>query len=363
MEINMESLPFVLGIFQSLILIVGINIRTPFKTLQLKTTTFLLLTMMLLMCYYTLYLNEQYWLLQQLNSFGSAAWMALAPVYYLFYRSYAHPSWRFKTQTLLVLLIPFLFFTEGCLQLLNIPFGWYSLINDSLLYLDVWMALFFISGILFSGICVRDQLEFKRQKQGKRILKWFNLILLILYVTYASIYVFIRKDYAFWFECSLVILSEIFVFVLVYRVFAFQSLNKLVDTTKYHSESIPDRQRKEILEQLEKAMTDERLFLDQKLTLGKLSETLSVSQNKLSLLFADHYKTNFYAFVNKYRVMYVAELLKKDDASNYTISALAEMSGFNSKTTFYKVFKETFGCTPSDFIKQQTEDQNKRNAT
>jgi AraC-like DNA-binding protein len=167
------------------------------------------------------------------------------------------------------------------------------------------------------------------------------------------VYVFIRNEYAVWFEISLVILSELFVFVLVYRVFTFQSLSKLIDSTTYSTESISDDQLEELGQRLEKAMMEQKPYLDKKLSLKQLSEEVNTSSNQLSLLFTEHYKTNFYAFVNKYRIKHLAFVLEEQNAMNYTVSALAEECGFNSKTTFYKVFKEEFGCTPSEYLNQQ----------
>lgn len=353
MEINIGSLPFIFGALQALILIVGINIRTPFKTPQLKTTSLLLLAMMLLMCYYSLYLNDEFLILRYINVLGSAAWMSLAPAYFLFYKSYTETSWRFRWRNLFVFIIPFIFIIEWVFRLLQIPIGLYSLVKNGQQYLDLWMFLLFGSGIYYLGRCIRLHRLNRSTNRGKSILKWYSYALFSVFLVFGFIYVFIRTEYAIWFEISLIILSELFVFVLVYRVFAFQSLSKLIGNTKYSTESISDVQLQELVLRLEKVMTEQKPYLDKKLSLKQLSDEVVTTSNQLSLLFTEHYNTNFYSFVNKYRIEHLTVLLHGENARNYTVSALAEESGFNSKTTFYKVFKEQFGCTPSEYLSRE----------
>jgi len=49
---------------------------------------------------------------------------------------------------------------------------------------------------------------------------------------------------------------------------------------------------------------------------------------------------------------YVKDVLLSPEYEQYTIAAIAELSGFNNKATFYKVFKEKYKLTPSEYIKQ-----------
>jgi AraC-like DNA-binding protein len=51
-------------------------------------------------------------------------------------------------------------------------------------------------------------------------------------------------------------------------------------------------------------------------------------------------------------VNYSKEILSNKDYKNYTIVAIGLESGFNSKSTFYKVFKKIVGCTPVNYRKK-----------
>lgn len=103
---------------------------------------------------------------------------------------------------------------------------------------------------------------------------------------------------------------------------------------------------------LMKLMEEEKVFRQNDLTLPQLAALLSTSTNVLSELINTEIGTNFYDFVNLYRLEESKRLLKSSDYKHYTVLAIAYEAGFNSKTTFNTVFKKNEGLTPSDFRKQ-----------
>ena len=62
------------------------------------------------------------------------------------------------------------------------------------------------------------------------------------------------------------------------------------------------------------------------------------------------FNMSFNNLINKYRVEYFLDLVKTKKYTNYSIDALAQESGFNSRHHLYKPFKKFHGGTPSDFI-------------
>jgi AraC-like DNA-binding protein len=59
---------------------------------------------------------------------------------------------------------------------------------------------------------------------------------------------------------------------------------------------------------------------------------------------------NFNDFVNAYRVKDVQERLIDRANQHFTISSIAIESGFNSLATFQRVFKNTTGMTPREYM-------------
>lgn len=72
-----------------------------------------------------------------------------------------------------------------------------------------------------------------------------------------------------------------------------------------------------------------------------------MSSHELSKLINENLNSNFTEFINKYRIEEAKQLIVTN--SNYTIEAIGNSSGFNSKSAFYKAFKAYAGTTPAKF--------------
>ena len=66
-------------------------------------------------------------------------------------------------------------------------------------------------------------------------------------------------------------------------------------------------------------MRTQKLYLSPELTLDVLSETLQIPSKDLSLIFNRHFHSNFYEFINGYRIEEAKRLLIADDAKGDTI--------------------------------------------
>lgn len=100
---------------------------------------------------------------------------------------------------------------------------------------------------------------------------------------------------------------------------------------------------------LQDKMINEKPYLDPDLSLQELSDQLGTSRHQLSATINNYQKKNFYEFVNSYRVIEVKELMSETGNKNKKNYDLAFEAGFNSKATFYRIFKKYTGQTPSDY--------------
>lgn len=112
-----------------------------------------------------------------------------------------------------------------------------------------------------------------------------------------------------------------------------------------------DQQQK--MDLLRKLMEREKLYLDPELSLSKLSDHAGLPLKTVSLLLNMNGKSGFNDFVNYYRVEDVKGRLLDPQYSNFTISAIALESGFNSQATFQRVFKASTGQNPKEYIALQ----------
>ncbi|MCK4919930.1 MAG: helix-turn-helix domain-containing protein [Bacteroidales bacterium] len=110
---------------------------------------------------------------------------------------------------------------------------------------------------------------------------------------------------------------------------------------------------KERIENLRQLMTEKKVFLNSDLSLKDLAKELHISTNTLSSLFNNSLNQNFYDFVNTYRVEYVQKLMESEEMKNYTLVSIGYESGFNSKSSFFRIFKKHTGKTPSEYIKNK----------
>lgn len=110
------------------------------------------------------------------------------------------------------------------------------------------------------------------------------------------------------------------------------------DAVKYH---------KDLLE----LMKSVKPYLDPKLKLSDLAETLDVSVNHLSQVINQHEEKNFFDFVSSFRVEEFKTRASDPSNANYSILAIALDAGFNSKSSFNQVFKKSTGQTPSEYAK------------
>lgn len=107
-----------------------------------------------------------------------------------------------------------------------------------------------------------------------------------------------------------------------------------------------------ILLKLEKAMEKEQYFMESELTLDKLSKLTSLNKYHISETLNHFVDKPFYTFVNEYRIQYVKNKLKylSEQNSSINILELAYESGFNSKSSFNRYFKEITLHTPTEYL-------------
>lgn len=121
---------------------------------------------------------------------------------------------------------------------------------------------------------------------------------------------------------------------------------------EYRKSGLKPEEAKTLHQQLLTLMATEKPYLEPKLSLAQLADSLGVLPNHLSQIINQYEGKNFYDFVNSYRVDEFIALAKKDTDKNFNLLGLAFEAGFNSKSSFNQVFKKIKGQTPSQFVNE-----------
>ncbi len=128
------------------------------------------------------------------------------------------------------------------------------------------------------------------------------------------------------------------------------SLTENQKNIQYINSALPESTLNAIAQEIEKALVSQQLFLDPKLTLTELARELGLKSHTVSQVINQGLNSSFYQLINSYRVQHAINLLESNQL-NWTIERIALESGFNNRVTFNKAFKQTVGCTASEYKK------------
>lgn len=124
---------------------------------------------------------------------------------------------------------------------------------------------------------------------------------------------------------------------------------KIPTRPQYQNSGLADGTAKEIYSRLTLHMQSQQPFLNEGLTLDLLAAQLNVLPHHLSQAINQLSGTNFFSFVNTFRVEAVKTRLKDRSYAHYSILGIAYDCGFRSKSSFNKIFKDITGETPSAY--------------
>ncbi len=244
-----------------------------------------------------------------------------------------------------------------------------GLIDDFGVFSSIMLVGFIVSGIGYSVISyrklnMREKLVQDNFSNNNRInMSWLRYAIIgIVSVFIVAALVSIFREvigFQFSFNADILFYSIIVGFVVFIGysgirqrdLFSNMTINEdeLVQTeSEYRKSSLKLDTASKKLKELMQLMKNEKPFLNPKLTISELAQSLSISTNHLSQIINQHEKVNFHDFVNKHRVEEFIQKAKKN--SSYSLLGLAYDSGFNSKSTFNVVFKKFKSVTPSQYL-------------
>ncbi len=369
MDFNIYSILIIAGIIQGLIF----TIIVPFtKKYQARSTYFLVA----LILGYS-YSNFQYvlpyvgiipFLDMYAYIFLPVAWF-IPPTMYLFVIFFLYPERKIKLKDKL-LYLPFAVLT--CITLffrLRVLLSYDTIDPVNRIYRVVvvyqeFFAIFYNVSVLVLTFILIAKYEKRHKEYNKNHvrpdLKWLKLTLgLILFFTLFWSALVIRNTFIsnqtnfdnLWLGMTALIYWFGHVGVYKYGI-----LSDRIKIRKYNMKftnddiTIPIKNR--LMLKFEKLMKDDKLFLNSNLTLDEAAQKLQVSAAHLSRSLKSELNTSFTEYVNVLRVEEAKSYLTNSAFDNYTIVAIGLEAGFNSKSSFFDVFKKITSVTPSTYKKK-----------
>lgn len=104
---------------------------------------------------------------------------------------------------------------------------------------------------------------------------------------------------------------------------------------------------------LKRAVKDNQYYQDPELSLTTLAEKLDLTTHELSRIINTVLKKSFNDFINEYRVNAAAQKMHDPAYAHITLLGIAYESGFNSQSTFSRIFRQVTGKSPLEYKNEQ----------
>lgn len=144
-----------------------------------------------------------------------------------------------------------------------------------------------------------------------------------------------------------------FVLIIALFVYGVAHAQKLLstkpDTVKEPNE---DNYDKRDIDRIVQSMETDLLYLEHNVNLESVAERVKLSSRTVSQIINKHFGTNFYEYINSYRIEAAKAMLADPAYKDMTILDILMKSGFNSKSAFHRFFNRLVGMSPTAYRKK-----------
>lgn len=216
--------------------------------------------------------------------------------------------------------------------------------------------LFAVAYLIKILLLLKEKNEIIKLSSGNRSRRnWFLLLIIGFIFCYLSPVLDIIFQLDLMYESLAVIFFVIWIYIIVYNAIQHPNIFQNPQIINKIREGIysTDLQKEKLQRKIEEQFDKNKIHLIMNLKLQDLADKLNEPLNKMSFYINDIFKVNFNELVNQYRLKEFLNLVESRSLKNFTILDLAMDSGFSSKTSFNRVFKDFFHQTPSQYIKNR----------
>ncbi len=304
--------------------------------------------------------------------FEDGSRFVLAPLIYVYFKSlfFAHTNFIKKNR---VHFIPFLlyFVAYTIPRLVNIltepdVFSHISVINQT-------VNLAFIKDLFFIGYCSLSLKLFYRVKKTMKhnysnikekdfswleifILSFSAVILVDFIITLSAIFFNYNILWDDFITLTFLIISMVYLGYNGLRQSTIFLPYFLLEKQSKHTEVMSSKSSEvaaALKVKIKEVLKDKELYLNSDLTLRILAEKTNQPERKLSAFLNNEMQVSFYDLINSYRIAEAKKRLLSNAYEKYTIEGIGHSCGFNSRSSFFKIFKKETGISPASYKKNR----------
>lgn len=349
LEYTLLDLVVLFGGFFSLVLALGQLLGSP------KDAGNYLLAGLLFCTGYTLILNGAYKsgvyneTYQILHVISISTWFCLGPILYLFFLSIIEELFVFKKRYLLHFMstplsaIAFLLLSRGVQLPLERPAYGVRILSGA----SIASTMIYVLLVYGHTISLLKSMPPEKRKELFPGFFWYFLVFIFCGIDIAT-------RILGW-HLNILMNAGVTVLMVVYFLMGskypvyLQLLREERKRIKYESSRLHGVNIQKVTLKLEGLMKDEKIYSEESLSLPFLASRLHITAQQLSELLNCHYKKNFYAYVNQYRIEEAKRLLVEDSAMS--VLDIAFTVGFESSSAFYAAFQRQTGLSPAKYRK------------
>jgi AraC-like DNA-binding protein len=300
---------------------------------------------------------------------------AIGPLIFLYVRSLLEKQFKISKKEV-ILFLPLII--ELIFQIIQIIYSiihntaYYNVPSDAVISIGIYitsiLSIFYYFKLSLKAINSHEEWAKRNFSNLKEItLSWlykllsYYRILWLLWIPFAAIFLaFFRLQIQ---NFILILIIYFLMLAITYLTYwigieGVRRMDLIFFHSKEHSSSetkaytnIEKSKIDSYIARVQQFMVEDRLYLNESLSLRDLSSRLGIDPNLLSYILNTHLRKNFYEYINEYRIEELKNRLNQPKYKNYTMLAIALECGFNSKTSFNRIFKQMTGITPSQYKK------------
>jgi AraC-like DNA-binding protein len=291
------------------------------------------------------------------------SFLIINPAFYLYIKSLTDREFKIKWIQLLHL-FPFVFFQIIVFyKKLQLSYNSLNFGEDKLAFTLIYATVAILSWLIYNSISLimvhrhRKSLknEFSNIEDNDKI-GWI-LFISIFYVCFC-VFLFVFGLYNYLSGSDLQVTQKIAysVFLFLAYVLGYYGLKQKRifreqisgASTKYENSLLTPGKKSEIKRTIVNIFQSNHAYLNPDLCMDLLAEQSGFPKHQITEVLNTELKQNFFQFVNSYRVEEVKKHLENKN-NQYSIEAIGFECGFNSKSSFYTIFKKFTGKTPTQY--------------